>query len=247
MAALASAPGSCSCLSLEDASDAQAFFVHTHFRRASQPRQKYGILCFARNLPPEKGSGRNARKASYQGLQRIMKGKEADMEGWTEIVKNSLRYVTIDSVDVGQFHIVLTTWNKGLPHLHFPLQVASAADLLEGKNKAIIHDRKGYVLVKRAEGLHAIEANCTSCKFPIIEGKTSQQEDGALEISCPLCHTSFSLEDGRVLQHCPKDGPVQWLIGTMKEKTPPVAAKILPARISKSGRVYVRFLNMQVI
>ncbi|KAI5056634.1 hypothetical protein GOP47_0028452 [Adiantum capillus-veneris] len=218
MAAFASAPSSYCCLSPEAASDAKAsrrrgpFFLHrlyTHSRQTRQSPKKCISFCLARNVPPEQGRGKNARKASYQGLQRAMKGKDADMEGWTE--------------------------------------VATAADFLEGKNKAIIHNKKGYVLVKRDEELRAIEANCTSCKFPIMEGKVSQQEDGALEISCPLCHTRFSLDDGRVLQYCPKDGLVQWFIGTIKDKATPVAAKILPARTSKSGRVYVRFLNVRVI
>eukprot|EP00250_Pteridium_aquilinum_P004662 c14869_g1_i1 orf=154-813(+) len=219
MATLASSPSS--CLSSQAASDAQAldllirrgmFFgrrLHTNSTHAEKPLQKHNSSCVARNVPPEKGRGKSARKAAAQGVQRIMKGKEADMEGWTE--------------------------------------VAAVTDFQEGKNKAIIHNNKGYVLVKRDDELRAIEANCTSCKFPIIEGKVLQQEDGGLDISCPLCHTRFSLEDGRVTLYCPKDGIIQWVIGSLKEKATPEAAKVLPARVSKSGRVYVRFVKMQMI
>ncbi|KAH7295310.1 hypothetical protein KP509_27G042300 [Ceratopteris richardii] len=166
-------------------------------------------FCIARNVPPEKGRGRSARKASAQGLQRMMRNKDPDMQGWIE--------------------------------------VTTVSDFVEGKNKAIIHDNKGYVLVKKGDDLRAIAANCTSCKFPIIEGKVSQPDDGALDITCPLCHTRFSLEDGAVLQYCPKDGPLQWFIGTLKEKATPEAAKIIPTRVSKAGRVYLRFANVQIL
>lgn len=31
-----------------------------------------------------------------------------------------------------------------------------------------------YILVKREDALYAIQANCTSCRFPLIEGKVGQ-------------------------------------------------------------------------
>lgn len=125
-------------------------------------------------------------------------------------------------------------------------QVAISSDLQEGKNKAIIYNSKGYVLVKRESVICAIEANCTACKFPVIEGKVTEV-DGELNIDCPLCHTRFCLVDGRVVEYCPKDGPIQWVIGTLKEKVNPVNAKVFPARISNSGNVYIRFANVQIV
>lgn len=127
-------------------------------------------------------------------------------------------------------------------------EVLTVEDLPEGKNKAIIHNNAGYILVKRDDALYAIQANCTSCKFPLIEGKVTTAEGGddgtqvgGAQIECPLCHTSFSLEDGKVVEYCPKDGPIAWAIGSLKSKEAPVDAKVYSARISKSGRVYVRF------
>ena len=50
------------------------------------PRQKIWRPCFyARNVPPSKGRGRSSRKASAEGLRRIMKGNDRDMEGWTQV------------------------------------------------------------------------------------------------------------------------------------------------------------------
>lgn len=127
-------------------------------------------------------------------------------------------------------------------------QVLTVEEFPEGKNKAIMHNNAGYVLVKREDVVYAIQANCTSCKFPIIEGKVGTAEgveDGTqdAQIECPLCHTKFSLGNGKVAEFCPKDGPLAWAIGSLKSKEVPVDAKIYSARISKAGRVYVRFAS----
>jgi nitrite reductase/ring-hydroxylating ferredoxin subunit len=48
-------------------------------------------------------------------------------------------------------------------------------------------------------------------------------KQGDAQIECPLCHTKFSLENGKVAEYCPRDGPLA--IGTLKSKEPPVDAK----------------------
>lgn len=163
--------------------------------------------------PPKQGRGYNSKKAAADGIRKIMRGREAD-----------------GAAD---------GWT----------QVLTVEDLPEGKNKAIMHNNAGYVLVKRNDTLYAIQANCTSCKFPIIEGKVVSAEGGEdgtqgnAQIECPLCHTKFVLENGKVAEFCPKDGPLAWAIGSLKSKEEPVDAKVYSARISKSGRVYVRFAS----
>ncbi|KAL2653011.1 hypothetical protein R1flu_021139 [Riccia fluitans] len=125
------------------------------------------------------------------------------------------------------------------------VQVAEKDDLIEGKNKAIIHDNNGYVLVQRGSLIYTVKANCTSCQFPMIDGKVEVVGEGDdLTIECPLCHTKFSLVDGDVTEYCPKDGPLQWFIGTIKAKAEPVAAKVYPSRMSNSGRIYVKFTGI---
>lgn len=163
--------------------------------------------------PPKQGRGYNSKKAAADGIRKIMRGREAD--GASD------------------------GWT----------QVLTVEELPEGKNKAIMHNNAGYVLVKREDALYAIQANCTACKFPIIEGKVATAEgvedgtQGDAQIECPLCHTKFSLGDGKVAEFCPKDGPLAWAIGSLKSKEPPVDAKVYSARISKAGRVYVRFAS----
>ncbi|KAG6546895.1 hypothetical protein Mapa_011511 [Marchantia paleacea] len=125
------------------------------------------------------------------------------------------------------------------------VQVAEKDDLTEGKNKAIIQDNEGYVLVQRGSLLYTIKANCTTCQFPMIDGKVELVGEGDdLTIECPLCHSKFSVVDGDVAEYCPKDGPLQWFVGTLKSKTEPVAAKVYPTRMSNSGRIYVKFIGI---
>jgi hypothetical protein len=53
-------------------------------------------------------------------------------------------------------------------------------------------------------------------------------DDKGPQIECPLCHSKFLLADGTVVDYCPKDGPMQWVVGTIKEKTPPENTKVRP-------------------
>lgn len=195
----------------------QEFTSYTH--RASQSTLESGVYtnleCAlqvrAAKGPPKQGRGYSSKKAAADGIRKIMRGREADN--------------------------AFDGWT----------QVLMQEDLPEGKNKAIIHNNAGYVLVKKDDALYAIQASCTSCKFPIIEGKVATPEGaeggtpGDSQIECPLCHTKFSLADGKVVEYCPKDGPLAWAIGSLKSKEAPLDAKVYSARISKSGRVYVRF------
>ncbi|OAE19830.1 hypothetical protein AXG93_291s1110 [Marchantia polymorpha subsp. ruderalis] len=177
-----------------------------------------------KSMPPKQGRGYNSKKASAQGVQKRMSNRDLDQEGW--------------------------------------VQVAEKDDLTEGKNKAILRDNEGYVLVQRGSLLYTIKANCTTCQFPMIDGKRDSRheivswdpeasgdfsytylskvlsllswspqvelvgEGDDLTIECPLCHSKFSVVDGEVAEYCPKDGPLQWFVGTLKSKTEPMAAKI---------------------
>lgn len=65
--------------------------------------------------------------------------------------------------------------------------------------------------------------------------KAEGAEDGTqadVQIECPLCHTKFSLENGKVAEYCPKDGPLAWAIGTLKSKESPVDAKVRTITVS---------------
>jgi hypothetical protein len=60
-------------------------------------------------------------------------------------------------------------------------------------------------------------------------------DDKGPQIECPLCHSKFLLADGTVVDYCPKDGPMQWVVGTIKEKTPPENTKVRPQRMLRNS------------
>ena len=67
---------------------------------------------------------------------------------------------------------------------------------------------------------------CLLDRMQISTAKGAEGTPGDAQIECPLCHTKFSLEDGKVMEYCPKDGPLAWAIGSLKSNEAPVDAKV---------------------
>ena len=88
--------------------------------------------------------------------------------------------------------------------------------------------------------VYATDGACRCCQFPLPSGKTAAEPDGSLSLTCGLCGTRYSLEDGRVLDFLPAANPVQWAAKMANEKKGPQPAALLPTRVSRSGYVYVR-------
>jgi len=92
-----------------------------------------------------------------------------------------------------------------------------------------------------AATVFAIDGACRCCQFPMTAGKLNpKQPDGDQSISCGLCGTKYSLNDGNVVDFLPKENPAQWAAALVNEKKGPQRAVALPARVSKTGNVYVR-------
>jgi nitrite reductase/ring-hydroxylating ferredoxin subunit len=86
----------------------------------------------------------------------------------------------------------------------------------------------------------AVDGNCRCCLFPMINGRTEREADGNYAITCGACGNKYSLENGEVLEFLPANNPIQWANKLANEKKGPQKAGVLPTRVSKSGRVYVR-------
>eukprot|EP00244_Chara_vulgaris_P011372 TRINITY_DN5601_c0_g1_i2.p1 TRINITY_DN5601_c0_g1~~TRINITY_DN5601_c0_g1_i2.p1 ORF type:complete len:251 (-),score=29.95 TRINITY_DN5601_c0_g1_i2:822-1574(-) len=171
-------------------------------------------LVIAGRKSPKKGRGVDARRASAEGVRKRLEERDLNVDykdGWKEVA-------VVDDLE-------------------------SDDDV---SNKAVMIDNKGFVLIQQEDQMYAIDANCTSCKFPLMKGEVSLTDtakggsDPDLSIECPLCHSKFSLVDGSVIEHCPKDGVLQWVIGTMKEKDKPKRAKVYKTHVSRAGRVYIQ-------
>lgn len=94
---------------------------------------------------------------------------------------------------------------------------------------------------KTAEGeepvIFAVDGTCRLCQFPLLNSNINEE---ATELTCGLCATSWSLDDGKVVDFLPAANPVQWAAKMANEKKGEVRLGILPTRVSKSGRVYLR-------
>lgn len=101
-------------------------------------------------------------------------------------------------------------------------------------------------LVRGAEGspeestVYATDGSCRCCLFPLTKGTVDQLPDGSYALSCGLCGTQYSLDDGQVLDFCPKKNPVQVMAALANEKKGAQNINVLKTRISQAGRVYVR-------
>merc|ERR1719460_231197 len=101
--------------------------------------------------------------------------------------------------------------------------VANAGELPEefGATKAVAAGRtpKGqeyiWVLVRGDEDedgnkkVYATDGSCRCCLFPMTDAKAERTSEGP-GIRCGLCGTMYGLEDGKVMEFCPKRNPVEW-------------------------------------
>lgn len=83
----------------------------------------------------------------------------------------------------------------------------------------------------------AVDGLCRSCQFPLLNSAVSSD---ASSLTCSLCGTKYSLEDGAVLDFLPKSNPLQWMTALANEKKGPEKMAVLPTRVSESGKVYLR-------
>lgn len=93
---------------------------------------------------------------------------------------------------------------------------------------------------EESSNVYATDGSCRSCTFPMTKAKLFKRDGGDYAILCETCGSEFSAEDGAVLKWLPGEGPVQWMSKQLNADKEEMAAGILPTRISKSGRVYVR-------
>ena len=90
-----------------------------------------------------------------------------------------------------------------------------------------------------ARTVYAMDGSCRQCKFPMLEGKYSR-EDGVPSVSCPVCGNVNDLSTGEVTTFLPANNPVQWAAKLANEKDGPQRLAVLPTRVSKAGRLFLR-------
>ena len=89
--------------------------------------------------------------------------------------------------------------------------------------------------------VYATDGSCRTCLFPMTNGQLSSADEAPC-IDCPACGTKYSLVTGEAIDFLPARNPIQFAAKLANEKKGAEAcrATVLPARVSKAGRVYVR-------
>jgi len=87
--------------------------------------------------------------------------------------------------------------------------------------------------------IYATDGSCRSCMFPLTQSNVEREGD-EYTMTCGLCGTKYSLDDGRVIDFLPGNGPAQFAAKLANRDKKPEPCTVLKTRISQSGRCYLR-------
>lgn len=93
-----------------------------------------------------------------------------------------------------------------------------------------------------AEGpeVYAVDGSCRSCQFPLTAAEYGKQPNGEPSLTCKCCGTKYSLKNGECLDFLPGKNPVQFAAKMANQNKGVQSMAVLPTRVSKSGKVYLR-------
>jgi len=84
----------------------------------------------------------------------------------------------------------------------------------------------------------AVDGSCRICQFPMLKAEVDAEVN---TITCGCCGTKWSLRGrGEVIDFLPGSNPVQWVAKKANEAKGPKELGMLPTRVSKANRVYLR-------
>ncbi|KAK9915717.1 hypothetical protein WJX75_003085 [Coccomyxa subellipsoidea] len=120
--------------------------------------------------------------------------------------------------------------------------VAMVSEFKDGKDTLpkILRDNSAIVLYQVGSEIYCSDANSTAFKFPLIDANIIER-DGGPAVEVPLDGTVYDLESGKVLEWCPRNNPVRFLLGALKEKSQPKDLRVYPARVNGEGKIFVKF------
>ncbi len=82
------------------------------------------------------------------------------------------------------------------------------------------------------------DANSTAFKYPLIDAKVFDGENGQPVVEVPLDGTQYDLTTGKVLVWCPNSGPgLRSVLSALKKEAPREDLKVYPVQVL-SGKVY---------
>jgi len=87
--------------------------------------------------------------------------------------------------------------------------------------------------------VYATDGSARCCLFPMTKATAEADGDG-FTLTCGLCGTKYSLDEGEVLDWMPKSNPVQWAAAAANSNKEPIPCTVLKTRVSQAGRTYLR-------
>lgn len=81
--------------------------------------------------------------------------------------------------------------------------------------------------------------NSTAYQFPLSDARIFERA-GKPAIEVPLDGTVYDLQNGQVLEWCPKTNPIRWMLGSLKAQAHQAALQVFPVEVD-DGAIYVKF------
>ena len=122
-------------------------------------------------------------------------------------------------------------------------------ELSSGIKAVILANENAYVLVaspvptggdSSRSTVYCVEANSTAYKYPLADAGIDHERK---TITSALDGTEYSLETGEVLTWCPKDNPIRFVLGSLKEREranlEQHRLKVYPVEVLDNGEVWM--------
>ena len=128
-------------------------------------------------------------------------------------------------------------------------KVSTMDELSSGIKAVILANENAYVLVaspvptggdSSRSTVYCVEANSTAYKYPLADAGIDHERK---TITSALDGTEYSLETGEVLTWCPKDNPIRFVLGSLKEREranlEQHRLKVFPVEVLDNGEIWM--------
>mmetsp|Transcript_12944 Transcript_12944/g.30703 ORF Transcript_12944/g.30703 Transcript_12944/m.30703 type:complete len:205 (+) Transcript_12944:87-701(+) len=104
------------------------------------------------------------------------------------------------------------------------------SDFATKPTKPVLLANKEAVVVYKVGGkFYCSDAYSTAFKFPMSDANVTDSEDGPLA-EVPLDGTVYNLRTGEVVKWCPKNNPIRFVLGSLKQSADPAPLTVYRAR-----------------
>ncbi|KAK9812068.1 hypothetical protein WJX73_002835 [Symbiochloris irregularis] len=95
------------------------------------------------------------------------------------------------------------------------------------------------MLYKSGDSYFCSAPNSTAYQFPLSDARVHLR-GGKPAIEVPFDGTVYDLQSGKVLEWCPKNNPLRFVLGSLKAKATQEDLQVFPAEV-EDGAILVKF------